>query len=194
MKTFVRDERNLYMDFDSELLIDYFRKEKSQTPSFFYKYKVDSHNRLTDCFWVGVTSRGAYKYFGDVVVFDTSFATNCYNLVFAPFFGVNHHRQTIFFDCGFFKYERADSFLWLFETWMEAIQNKYPKMIITDQDPAMHISITQIFPNAYHKLCMWRIMKKVADKVGPMVAMSSEFQALNKCIWDEQTPKEIDEK
>ncbi|RYR08678.1 hypothetical protein Ahy_B05g076481 [Arachis hypogaea] len=36
-------------------------------------------------------SRAACEYFGDVVLFDTTYNTNRYNLVFSSFVGVNHH-------------------------------------------------------------------------------------------------------
>ena len=38
-----------------------------------------------------------YGYFGDVICFDTTYRTNMYGQPFAPFIGVNHHKQTIIF-------------------------------------------------------------------------------------------------
>ncbi|KAH9740653.1 protein FAR1-RELATED SEQUENCE [Citrus sinensis] len=38
-------------------------------------------------------SRAAYKYFGDVITFDTTYLTNKYDMPFALFVGVNHHDQ-----------------------------------------------------------------------------------------------------
>ncbi|KAL5760709.1 hypothetical protein ACOSQ2_019547 [Xanthoceras sorbifolium] len=46
-------------------------------------------------------------------------------MIFAPLIGVNHHGQSIVFACAFLSVETTDSFLCA------------PKMIITDQDPAM---------------------------------------------------------
>ncbi|VVA37125.1 PREDICTED: FAR1-RELATED SEQUENCE, partial [Prunus dulcis] len=43
------------------------------------------------CFWADATSRRAYGFYGDVVVFDTTFNTNRYDLTFAPMLGVNNH-------------------------------------------------------------------------------------------------------
>ncbi|XP_076926062.1 protein FAR1-RELATED SEQUENCE 6-like [Bidens hawaiensis] len=39
------------------------------------------------------------------------------------------------------------------------------KVVVTDQDPAMKQAIAAVFPNTRHRLCMWHIMKKVADKL-----------------------------
>ena len=51
-------------------------------------------------FWVDARSRAAYEKFDNVVMFDTTYRTNKYVLLFAPFFGVNHHYQTIQFGCA----------------------------------------------------------------------------------------------
>lgn len=151
---------------------------------------MDNHNRLADFFWVDMTSRRAYECFGDVVVFDTTFVAD-YNLVFAQFFGVSHHRQTVFFSCGFLKDEQVEIFLWLFETWMKAMSNNHSKMIITNQDLAMHAAISQFYSNTFHRLCIWHIMKKVPNKVGPIVAMSNEFQAFQDCVWNSTNTRRI---
>jgi transposase-like protein len=42
---------------------------------------------------------------------------------------------------------------------------RQPKVVVTDQDPAMKQAIADIFNEARHRLCMWHIMKKVAVKV-----------------------------
>lgn len=58
MRNYVRDEKEATKDFNLALLIDYFRSLQSQSKSFFYKYRVDTENRFTNCFWVEKTSRG----------------------------------------------------------------------------------------------------------------------------------------
>ena len=56
---------------------------------------------------------------GDVVSFDNTYATNKYSMIFAPFTGVNHHRQCVTFGALFLSDERIDSFVWLFEKILE---------------------------------------------------------------------------
>nr|CAD1820016.1 unnamed protein product [Ananas comosus var. bracteatus] len=50
------------------------------------------------------------------------------------------------------KDETADTFCWLFETWMKAMYGKNPKAIITDQDPAMKKAIEIVFPTTIHSV------------------------------------------
>ena len=53
-----------------------------------------------------IFSRGEHiNFFGDVVIFDTTYNTNRYGMIFAPLTGVNHHGQTIIFGCGFLSDE-----------------------------------------------------------------------------------------
>ena len=47
--------------------------------------------RLRNVFWADARSREAFKEFGDVITFDTTYLVNKYDMSFAPVVGVNHH-------------------------------------------------------------------------------------------------------
>ncbi|KAL2480564.1 Protein FAR1-RELATED SEQUENCE [Abeliophyllum distichum] len=120
---------------DAETLIEYFAFEKEKNPNFFFDYETDEENKFVRCFWADCESRRSYAYFGDIVVFDTTYHTNKYSMVFAPFVGVNHHDQTIIFGCGLLSDETTESFVWLFSKFIEAMSNQVaPGVIITDLD------------------------------------------------------------
>ncbi|BBG96888.1 Protein kinase superfamily protein [Prunus dulcis] len=72
------------------------------------------------------TSRRAYGFYGDVVVFDTTFNTNRYDLTFAPMLGVNNHGQTIVLACTFLSKETTES------SFKKAMPGGEPKTIITE--------------------------------------------------------------
>ena len=61
--------------------------------------------------------------------------------------------------------ETTDSFVWLFETFLQAMSGKAPKTIITNQDAAMAKAISQVMPNTYHKLCMWHMMQNALKHI-----------------------------
>ena len=50
-----------------------------------------------------------YYLFGDVISFDTTYGTNKYSMIFAPFTGINHHRQSVTFGVGFLANEEVES-------------------------------------------------------------------------------------
>ncbi|XP_028083297.1 protein FAR1-RELATED SEQUENCE 5-like [Camellia sinensis] len=55
--------------------------------------------------------------------------------------------------------ETADSFVWLFRRFLEAMSSKAPKTIFTDQDAAMAKAIPIVMPNTTHRLCTWHLMQ-----------------------------------
>jgi hypothetical protein len=66
--------------------------------AFFYVFVVDEHGKLVYILWADATSRKNYSHFGDLVSFDATYSTNQYNMIFAPFTGVNHHMQSVFLE------------------------------------------------------------------------------------------------
>ena len=75
-------------------------------------------------------------------------------MIFAPITRVNHHRQTIIFGCAFLSDEKTESFVWLFNKFLEAMSKGMPKVIITDQDPAMTKAIVETLPLIVHRYCI----------------------------------------
>jgi hypothetical protein len=67
---------------------------------------------------------------------------------------VNHHLQNVFFGSAFLLNERIESYEWLFRTFLNVMGGKA-------------LTIKTMFPDTIHRFCMWHIMEKVDDKVGP---------------------------
>ncbi|XP_073138914.1 protein FAR1-RELATED SEQUENCE 5-like [Henckelia pumila] len=183
--------RNEHKGVDAESLIEFFASEKEKNSDFFYDFETDSDNRFNKCFWADAVSRRAYGVFGDVVVFDTTYNTNRYGMIFAPFVGVNHHHQTIIFCCGFLSDEKTESFVWLFNKFMEAMPKGAPNVIITDQDPAMTKAIAKVFPQTVHRYCLWHILNKFSDKLDP-VTFRDHYQMIKNAIANSTTPDDFD--
>ncbi|XP_041011383.1 protein FAR1-RELATED SEQUENCE 4-like [Juglans microcarpa x Juglans regia] len=72
---------------------------------------MDSDYRLKNVFWANVRRRASYKYFGDVITFDTTYKTNRYGMPFAPFVGVNHHGQSILLGAGLISSKNTETFV-----------------------------------------------------------------------------------
>ncbi|XP_073124621.1 protein FAR1-RELATED SEQUENCE 5-like [Henckelia pumila] len=150
----------------------------------------DSEKRLNRCFWADAVSRRTYSAFGDVFVFDTTYNTNKYGMIFAPLVGVNHHHQTIVFGCGFLSDEKTESFIWLLNKFVEAMPTGAPNVIITDQDPAMTKAIAQVFPQTMHRYCLWHILNKFSEKLDPMT-FRDHYQSIKHVIENSTTPDEF---
>ncbi|XP_059654915.1 protein FAR1-RELATED SEQUENCE 5-like [Cornus florida] len=86
-----------------------------------------------------------YCNFGDVVSFDTTYKVIHGNHPFRSFLGLNYHWDIAVFGATFMYKETADSFLWLFQTFLKAMSDKASKTIFTDQDTAMGKVLTQAY-------------------------------------------------
>lgn len=89
---------------------------------------------MKNIFWADQRTRAAYKDFGDVVTFDTTYLTNKYDMPLVFFLGVNYHGQSILLGCGLISYQDTETFTWLFQTWLTCMSGSTPIGIITDQD------------------------------------------------------------
>ncbi|KAF8016194.1 hypothetical protein BT93_H1645 [Corymbia citriodora subsp. variegata] len=150
---------------DCQNLLNHFHSMEQQNPMFSsYAIQVDKDGRLTNIFWRDSLSKFDYDCFGDVLIFDTTYRTNIYEMICAPFVGVNHHWKNVLFGCAFLLDETAESFIWLFDAFLKSMGNKAPKTIFTNQDQAMAKAIRTIFPNT-HRLCTWHIGKNANQNI-----------------------------
>jgi hypothetical protein len=173
----------------------YFSEIQKDDPDFYCRLKLDSEERVENVFWVDGLARKAYKAaYHDCISFDTTFMTNCYNMPFAPFIGINRHGQSFMLGCGFLRDQRADSFNWLFEKFLDAMDGKAPTCIITDQDAAIKKSIEDMFPDACHRNCRWHIMQNAQKHMGGFLSRHPELtQDFNYLVDFSLTPEEFEE-
>jgi hypothetical protein len=105
-----------------------------------------------------------YGVFGDVVVFDSTYRVNRYNLPFVPFIGVGHHRTTVMFGCGILSDETVSSHIWLLNAFLKAMRQQQPCSLIIDGDAAMAKAIEIVMPLADHRLCSWHIEQNMIKR------------------------------
>ncbi|XP_040988969.1 protein FAR-RED IMPAIRED RESPONSE 1-like [Juglans microcarpa x Juglans regia] len=116
-----------------------------------------------------------------------------YEMPFAPFVGVNHHRQSILLGAVLISSEDMETFVWLFQTWLKCMGGIAPKAIITDQDRWMKNAIAVVFPKSQHRLFLWHKLKKVPEKLSSYASYKSGMKnALMKCVYDTQSVEEFE--
>ena len=163
-------------------IIKYFQEKGETDPEFFFSSEVDNAGTLRSIFWADGRAISSYLTFCDVIIFDTTYRTNHLSLPFAPFTGVNHHRQSILFGCALLADEQRDTFVWLFQKWLKCMHGVEPKLIITDQDAQIGDAIKIVFPTSRHRYCFWHVRKHIAEQQIPMANkygedMVSDFHA-----------------
>lgn len=146
-------------------LLEYFKKIQAENSGFFYSMNVDDRNCLANIFWTDARARIAYKYFGDSVVFDTTYKKNENMMPFAAFSGVNHHLHPVNFGCALIIDKTESSYAWLFETWLTAMSGQHPISLTTDQGKALGAAVAKTFPTTRHRICKWRVLSRCKKKL-----------------------------
>ncbi|GJX82541.1 FAR1-related sequence 5-like protein, partial [Tanacetum coccineum] len=134
---------------------------------------------LSAHFWADEMSKYNYKEFGDYA----TFRTNKYNMVFVPFTGIDNHKKCVTFGAGMLSNETRKSYKWLLTCFLKAF-HKQPRLVVTDQDPAMRNAIASVFNESTHRLCMWHITNKLPLKICSKVLDNGTFRRrLHHLVW-----------
>ncbi|XP_074323452.1 protein FAR1-RELATED SEQUENCE 5-like [Apium graveolens] len=156
---------------------------------------ADDENRVRGLVWVDPRSMNAYKNFGNVVTFDSTFRTNRYCMPFIPITGVNHHYQNILFGFALVRDETKTSYKWVLRTWLEVVDNKPPRIIRTDQDIALGNAIVEVIPmpQTKHTYCTWHISSKFLEKLSYLYTNYPDFETeFNACVYKSLTPTKFE--
>ncbi|GAB2274481.1 hypothetical protein Dimus_039087 [Dionaea muscipula] len=178
---------------DTQNMLDYFKKIQAENPGFFYAIHLDEHNRMANAFWADVRSRTAYSHFGDAVTLDTSYRINQCKVPFAPVIGVNHHGQTILFGCALLLDDSESSFVWLFKTFLTAMNDKQPVSITTDQDRVIQTAVSRVLPRSRHCISKWHVLREGQERLAHFCLAHPNFQVdLYNCINLTETIEEFE--
>uniref|UniRef100_A0A7N0RBL2 SWIM-type domain-containing protein n=1 Tax=Kalanchoe fedtschenkoi TaxID=63787 RepID=A0A7N0RBL2_KALFE len=150
---------------DAKTLIEIFKERRENEDDFFYNFDLDEDGRLCGFFWRDGIMKKDYDLFGDLVVHDTTYRTNKYDMICGPFVGMNQHTNNVMFGCGFIINERVESFVWLFQSFLKSMGDKAPITIMTDESAAMAAGIKKVFPTSKHRLCIWHIIKNSKERI-----------------------------
>ncbi|XP_031099796.1 protein FAR1-RELATED SEQUENCE 5-like [Ipomoea triloba] len=183
-KNFKRDLMAYILNGDAQLFIDTLFKRRELCEAFGFEYDIDEDDQLSRVFLADAVSKKNFSLFGDVVSFDATYRTNRYNLVFVPFTSIGNHTRCITFGARLLTKEDIDLYVWLLESFKK-IMGHDPICVVTDQDPAVKVVLAQVFGASKHRFCMWHIMCKVGEKVGPVLSKDEVFRTeLNGIVWD----------
>ena len=136
---------------NTHLLIEIFNRRLKYEDDFFSAFERNASNYLVSFFWRDKQMLDDYALFGDLVVFDTMYRMNKYDMICAPFVGMNHHSKNVMFGGGFFISEKIGSFVWLFQKFLKSMGGKHPITVMIDQAFYMTSAIKLVFPLARHR-------------------------------------------
>ncbi|RYR68376.1 hypothetical protein Ahy_A03g014874 [Arachis hypogaea] len=141
--------------------LKYPKKRKKLDPN----YEVDNNGVFRHLIWMDGKSCVDFEVFGDVMAFDATYKKNKYKFLLVVFSGVNHHLQTIVFGSAIVADEGEETYIWLLQRFMEAMNGKRPDAVITDGAKAMKLAIEKVFSDAHHRLCRWHLLRNATANV-----------------------------
>ncbi|KAF2939552.1 hypothetical protein DAI22_03g203866 [Oryza sativa Japonica Group] len=122
---------------------------------------------------------------GDVVCFDTTYRKLDDGRPFGLIVGVNNHKKTIVFGASLLYDETAESFAWLFKTFLNVMSGKQPQTILTDEDAAMAKAIKLVLTKAHHRICVWHMNQNACKHLAGVVKDYKKFNAaFQHCTYD----------
>ena len=147
----------------------YFNRQLKKNPSYYFATQLDCEELITNIFWADARMIIDYSHFGDVITFGTTYSTNRDVRPPGVFLGLNHHREIVEFGGALLYDEAIESFVWLFETFLEAMFEKKPITIFTDQDAIMSVATKVVMPITYHALYSWHICHNAEKHLGHLL-------------------------
>nr|XP_027075833.1 protein FAR1-RELATED SEQUENCE 5-like [Coffea arabica] len=139
--------------------------KKDVDDMFFYKYHVDNEGRLARLVWADSKSQVDFSTFGDVLEFDMTYKTNKYRKPLVVFAGVNNHLNSTIFGCALLSDERIETYEWVLSTLIEAMDDRKPVVVMTDEDSTMQRAIKNLFPDPCHRLYSWHLHRNASSNI-----------------------------
>uniref|UniRef100_UPI0005CA764A protein FAR-RED IMPAIRED RESPONSE 1-like n=1 Tax=Fragaria vesca subsp. vesca TaxID=101020 RepID=UPI0005CA764A len=79
--------------------------------------------------------------------------------------GSNNHRGSVLFACAIVANEKEETFTWVIQKFLESMNNKHPKTVVTDGDEVMRTVLNKLLPTTRHRLCAWHIGRNIGQNV-----------------------------
>ncbi|CAM9640468.1 unnamed protein product [Laminaria digitata] len=123
---------------------------------------TDSLGRLRWVMWSTAEQLVLARRFGDIITLDITFLTTRYGMKLCVFIGVDSENKTAILAQGFLADEPTDPFEFALKHLIKACEG-HPKVIITDDQPAIADAVKHILPNTKHLHCLWHVFENVKE-------------------------------
>ncbi|KAJ1263872.1 hypothetical protein BS78_09G220300 [Paspalum vaginatum] len=157
--------------------LEHVRRLQKEQPGFCYAMKTDEDSTIRSIFWTDARARLDYALYGDFIYFNATYRTNAYGMPFASLTGINGHGKPTVFGWALLENDEADTFSWLFRTFLDVMDGKEPSIIMTHQDSGMQKSIAEVFPTVFHRFSMWHVMREAAAELGGFMVNRAGMEA-----------------
>jgi hypothetical protein len=134
------------------------------TPEWVFALKRDPENRVQCLFFAHQKQIELLLANPDILLMDCTYRTNKYRMPLLHILGCTN-LQT-FFSAGFcfLRNETEDDYYWAISNFILKTGALPPRAFISDQEDALKLAATRLFPGVPQLLCVWHINKNVQTK------------------------------
>ena len=121
------------------------------------------------------TQRELYSKYNDIMIVDTTYNTNWFQMMFCIITIINNNYRTWIVACVIIEDEILDTYKWIFENILTETGSS-SRIIFTDSNPSMTWSIKNVYSNTQHMLCIFHIDLNLRKKFkGKLCNQFEEF-------------------
>ncbi|XP_072982489.1 protein FAR1-RELATED SEQUENCE 11-like [Typha latifolia] len=191
LKNFLQASMSINPENEGAELLRACKVMKEKNPDFRYEFALDENNKLEHIAWSYVGSIRAYKVFGDVVFFDTTYHLYAYDRPVGVWFGVDNNGHTIFFCCVVLLDEKPHSYKWALQAFLRLMDDKFPQSILTDFSVELKDALINELPNTKYAFSIWHVMSMLTGwfsaSLGPQFEkFKSEFYKIHDLETEEE--------
>ncbi|WOL11244.1 protein FAR1-RELATED SEQUENCE 11-like [Canna indica] len=161
VKNFIQASVSINPENEGSELLKSCKFMKEKNPDFRYEFTSIEVNKLEHVAWSYVGSIRAYKVFGDVVLFDTSYCLHAYNRPVGVWFGIDNNGYIIFFGCVVLLDDKPESYRWALQAFLRLMDGRFPQTILTDFCIGMKDAVMTELPHTKHAFSLCHIMSNL---------------------------------
>ncbi|CAB5382954.1 unnamed protein product [Rhizophagus irregularis] len=167
-------------EFDSWKKVNRFFDEYALSKAHF----DETDGRLTSIFWMFPTQKQLWLRYHDVVINDSTYKKNRYDLTLNIIVCIDCDNHTRLVACALVDDEIKATFKWIYENIKIATGNIVPYSIYTDGDPTMFRTIKSVFDTTVHFICIYHIDQNIQKKLKSV--LGSNFTQFHKDFYQAQ--------
>ncbi|XP_039163105.1 protein FAR1-RELATED SEQUENCE 7-like [Eucalyptus grandis] len=168
---------------ETQDLIDHFRRLARLDCCSCYSLRVAEARGMENFFWRDSRSKVDYEHFSDLLVLDTRTWISKYGMIFAMFWGLNHHRKPTIFGHGLLVDRTVGSFHWLLDTFLQSMNWRKPQTIITEVGEEIAEAVSLVLPETRHCLPAWSVLNSFRKYLSPLSDQLDVVELFRKCVF-----------
>ncbi|KAJ1388696.1 MULE transposase domain [Sesbania bispinosa] len=146
----------------------------------YWHRKHENSNVVRDILWTHPYAIKLLNMFHIVLIIDTTYKINKYQLPLLEIVGVTSTGLTFSVAFAYMEQARSNNFTWVLEKLraMILILDTSPQVIVTDKDIALMNAVEKVFPMSAHLLCQFHIARNVKAKCKLLVSPINKWEPI----------------